>query len=200
MRRRSFLLASAAALSLGGPARAQADRSLLMDVAVACVLGKPSEHRYAAVLDFSQHSSRPRFHVIERSEGQVVQSFLVAHGSGSEGPSDDGYADVFSNVPHSEASSLGLYRTGATYVSAKKGHGLSMRLHGLSETNSNALERLVVIHANWYMEPGHIERQGRAGRSEGCMVFSAEDRDTVVRMLKGGALIYAVKDLESLEG
>ena len=182
-----------------GPASAQADRSMLMDVAIAYVLGKSSDHRYAAVLDFSEHSSRPRFYVIDRSSEQVVQSFHVAHGIGSEGPDDDGYAETFSNVPDSETSSLGLYLTGTTYISGRPGHGLSMRLHGLSESNSLAFERLIVIHGHSYMDPDLVQAQGKAGLSEGCMVFSAGDRDTVVRMLRGGALIYAVKNLESLE-
>ena len=201
MKRR--LQTSIAALAAGtlwaGPAIAQADRSLLMDVAIAHVLGKPSEHRYAAVLDFSQHSSRPRFHVIDRAGEQIVQSFHVAHGNGSEGADDDGYAQIFSNVPDSETSSLGLYLTGATYMSGQPGHGLSMRLHGLSESNNLAFERLIVVHGHAYMDPDLIQSQGKAGLSEGCMVFSAGDRDAVVRLLRGGALIYAVKDLESLE-
>lgn len=195
----AVLLLAAAALWPARPALAQADRSMLMDVAIAYVLGQPSEHRYAAVLDFSEHSSRPRFHVVDRANAQIVQSFLVAHGNGSEGPTHEGYADIFSNVPDSETSSLGLYLTGATYVSAEPGHGLSMRLHGLSASNSNAFERLIVVHGHAYMDPDLVKARGKAGLSEGCMVFSPEDRDTVVRMLKGGALIYAVKDLESLE-
>lgn len=201
MRRRAFLLAPATFAPCLGQAAAEAEpgRSILLDVAVAYVLGQPSAHPYAAVLDFSRHSSQARFHILERAAGDTVASFLVAHGSGSEGERDDGHAEQFSNTPDSEQSSLGLYRTGATYLSAQQGHGLSMRLHGLSESNSLAFERLIVIHAHAYMEPEYIAREGRPGRSEGCMVFSGADRDTVVRMLRGGALILAVKDLESLE-
>jgi hypothetical protein len=59
------------------------------------VLAQPSDHPRAAVLDFSARSSTPRFHVI--ASGQVLQSFRVSHGHGSEGKRDDGYAEVFSN-------------------------------------------------------------------------------------------------------
>ncbi|MEJ8815750.1 murein L,D-transpeptidase catalytic domain-containing protein [Variovorax ureilyticus] len=170
-----------------------------MDAALAQLLAQPSEHPFGAVVDFSRHSSEPRFHLVERSSGEIVQSFVVAHGIGSAAPADDGYAEVFSNVEGSEASSLGLYRTGDTYVSEQLDHGLSMRLHGLSPSNSNAYKRLIVVHAHWYMEPSNIRERGSAGLSEGCMVFSYKDRDVVVDLLKGGALIFAVKDLARLQ-
>ena len=205
MKRRALLLAPAAtALSMLAACAqrlvyAQEEPESLVDAAIAQLLAQPSEHPFGAVVDFSQHSSEPRFHVVERSSGQVIQRFVVAHGIGSAAPSDDGYAEVFSNIEGSEASSLGLYRTGDTYVSEQFDNGLSMRLHGLSPSNSNAYKRLIVVHGHWYMDPRNIRERGSAGLSEGCMVFSYKDRDVVVDMLKGGALIFAVKDLARLQ-
>ncbi|SCK36577.1 L,D-transpeptidase catalytic domain [Variovorax sp. HW608] len=154
MKRRAVLLAPAAtALSMLAACaqrrvHAEEEPKSLMDAAVAQLLAQPSEHPFGAVVDFSRHSAKPRFHVVERSSGQVVQSFIVAHGIGSAAPADDGYAEAFSNLEGSEASSLGLYRTGDTYVSEQLEHGLSMRLHGLSPSNSNAYKRLIVVHAH----------------------------------------------------
>lgn len=205
MKRRALLLAPAAtALSMLAACaqrrlHAQEEPESLVDAAVAQVLAQPSEHPFSAVVDFSRHSSEPRFHVVERRSGEIVQSFVVAHGIGSAAPANDGYAEVFSNVEGSEASSLGLYRTGDTYMSEQLDHGLSMRLHGLSPSNSNAYKRLIVVHGHWYMEPRNIRKRGSAGLSEGCMVFSYKDRDVVVGLLKGGALIFAVKDLARLQ-
>ena len=88
---------------------------------------------------------------MDRASGQVLQSFRVAHGHGSEEMRHDGYAKVFSNVPNSNASSLGLYRTAETYISDVY-PGLAMRLDGLSPTNSNARSRFIVVHAAKYME------------------------------------------------
>ena len=172
--------------------RANAQISPSATRAIEHVLKQTSDHPRAAVLDFSAHSSTPRFHVIDRASGQVLQSFRVSHGHGSEGKRDDGYAEVFSNEPGSNASSLGLYRTGETYRSHVY-PGLSMRLDGLSSTNSNARSRFIVIHEAWYMDPEAWKRKkmGRPGRSEGCFVFSKADRDAVISHLKGGALIYA---------
>ena len=176
-------------------ARANPQISLAVARAIEHVLRQPSDHRRAAVLDFSAHSSSPRFHLIDRASGRVLQSSRVAHGQGSEGSRNDGYAEVFSNVPDSNTSSLGLYRTAETYVS-EVWPGLAMRMDGLSPTNSNARSRFIVIHAARYMEPESWKgkKAGRPGLSDGCFVFSKADRDVVVSSLEGGALIYAIHE------
>lgn len=163
--------------------------------AIEYVLGQPSDHPRAAVVDFSAHSSTPRFHVIDRASGEVLQSFRVAHGHGSQGKRHDGYATVFSNVANSNASSLGLYRTAETYLSDVY-PGLAMRLDGLSPTNSNARSRFIVVHAAKYMEPESWKgkKAGRPGLSDGCFAFSHADRDAVISSLQDGALIYAACD------
>ena len=174
-------------------ARANPQISHAVARAIEHVIRQRSDHPRAAVLDFSAHSSAPRFHLVDRASGRVLQSFRVAHGDGSEGSRNDGYAEVFSNVPESNTSSLGLYRTAETYVSQVY-PGLAMRMDGLSPTNSNARSRFIVIHAARYMEPESWNRKkaARPGLSDGCFVFSKADRDTVVSALEGGALIYAI--------
>jgi hypothetical protein len=173
-------------------ALAQTGRSPLVESAIAYVLAQDSEHSYAAVLDYSTRSNLPRFHVIERSTGAVVHSFVVAHGIGSEPDGFDGIPSVFLDEVDSNASSVGLFKTDEVYMSPTEGNGLSMRLRGLSPTNRNAYKRLIVIHAQSYVEPEMIAALGVAGRSDGCMVFSSADRDTVIELLRGAALIYAV--------
>ena len=174
-------------------ARANPQISPAVARAIERVLREPSDHPRAAVLDFSAHSGTPRFHLIDRASGRVLQTFRVSHGHGSEGSRNDGFAEVFSNVPDTNASSLGLYRTAETYVSEVY-TGLAMRMDGLSPTNSNARSRYIVIHAARYMEPESWKgkKAGRPGLSDGCFVFSKADRDAVVSSLQGGALIYAI--------
>jgi len=139
---------------------------------------------------------RPRrassFYLVDRASGRVLQTFSVAHGQGSEG-SRQSYAEVFSNIPDTNASSLGLYRTAETYVSEAFA-GPAMRMDGLSQTNSNARSRFIVIHGSRYMEPESWEgkRGGRPGLSDGCFAFSNADRDAVLSSLQGGALIFAI--------
>ena len=103
--------------SAGDIARANPHVSPAVARAIEHVLRQPSDHPRAAVLDFSAHSITPRFHLIDRASGRVLETFRVSHGQGSEGSRNDGHAEVFSNVPNSNASSLGLYRTAETYVS-----------------------------------------------------------------------------------
>ncbi|MDM0117346.1 murein L,D-transpeptidase catalytic domain family protein [Variovorax sp. J22R133] len=202
MKRRNLLQclpAFSLALGMSGaaPALAQSAAPTSPDSlapAIAYVLAQPSDEPYAAVLDYSAHSSQPRFHIIERETGDVVHSFLVAHGIGSEPDDNDGVPTVFVDEVDSNSSSLGLFRTDEVYMSQIEGNGRSMRLQGLSPTNRNAYKRAVVIHAQWYVEPDFVALYGRTGRSDGCMVFSAADRDRVVELLQGGALIYAVAD------
>jgi len=138
--------------------------------------------RYVGVVDFAKHSSLARFYIADTADG-TVRVYNVAHGSGSD-PENDGYPTIFSNKERSLASSLGFYLTGDIYHGK---HGRSMRLHGLSSTNSNAFKRAVVIHSAKYVVDEYVQ----AGRSWGCLAVSLASIDAVISTLKGGALIYA---------
>jgi len=144
--------------------------------------GRIENKRYIGVVDFAQHSSRQRFWIIDLQTG-AERAMRVAHGTGSD-PDGDGFATRFSNVPNSKASSLGSYLTGALYTGK---HGKSMRLHGLSSTNSNALSRAVVVHDSNYVREANV----RQGRSFGCLAVANSEIAAVLAALRGGALIYA---------
>lgn len=144
--------------------------------------GRFANKRYIGIVDFAAHSSRQRFWILDLQSGSS-HAIRVAHGTGSD-PDNDGYATRFSNVPNSRASSLGFYLTGALYNGK---HGRSMRLHGLSSTNSNALSRAVVLHDSDYVREGNY----KAGRSFGCLAVANSQIANVLASLRGGALIYA---------
>jgi hypothetical protein len=144
--------------------------------------GRIQNKRYIGVVDFSRHSSQDRFWILDLVSG-AEHAMHVAHGTGSD-PDGDGYATRFSNVPNSRASSLGFYLTGDLYTGK---HGKSMRLHGLSSTNSNALSRAVVMHDSNYVSEGNV----RAGRSFGCLALANSEIGKALASLRGGALIYA---------
>lgn len=144
--------------------------------------GRFANKRYIGIVDFAAHSSRQRFWILDLQSGSS-HAIRVAHGTGSD-PDNDGYATRFSNVPNSRASSLGFYLTGALYNGK---HGRSMRLHGLSGTNSNALSRAVVLHDSDYVREGNY----KAGRSFGCLAVANSQIANVLASLRGGALIYA---------
>ena len=137
---------------------------------------------YLSVVDFSKRSTNARFFIVDMRSG-AVWPIHVAHGKGSDSNAD-GYAESFSNVSGSEQSSLGFYMASETYSGA---HGLSMRLDGLSTTNSAVRDRDIVVHgADYVQEAGVIQ-----GRSWGCLAVAMSNRDTVIQKLNGGSLIYA---------
>lgn len=148
-------------------------------------------HAHFAVVNYARHSSQPRFLLFERSTSRLLGSYRVSHGSGSD-PDHDGFADTFSDHEGSHASSLGVFRTGTVYISDEPGHGLSMRLRGLSESNANTERRAIVVHARDYMEEDFVLQHGVAGRSHGCLVLASADRDKAIAALRGGALIFAI--------
>lgn len=148
-------------------------------------------HAHFAVVDYARHSSQPRLMVFERSSQRLLASYRVAHGQGSD-PDHDGFTDRYSDAPGSHASSLGTLRTDQVYQSSAPGHGLSMRLIGLSLGNANAERRAIVLHAMSYMEDDFVRRHGVAGRSHGCLVLASVDRDKVIALLRGGALIFVI--------
>ena len=151
------------------------------------------QHRIAArdwmaVVDFSLPSSEKRFHVVDLRTGEV-ESFHVAHGSGSD-PSHCGHLERFSNEFGSYATSNGAYTTGDYYHGK---YGLSMKTHGRDWTNYNAEPRAIVIHNAWYAEPEVLAAHGKLGRSQGCFAFSRDDQWKVMRKIAGGRMIYADK-------
>lgn len=145
-----------------------------------------SRPRYWAVVNFDLHSSKPRLFVLD-VVAEEVTSYLCSHGIGSEGPTDDGFANVFSNVSGSNASSLGIYRCAETYHSSKNGY--SLKLDGLEDTNSNARSRYIVMHGANYVSKAFVQEHGRVGRSEGCPAVDHTIAKKVIDQLKFGSLL-----------
>ncbi|WP_435419323.1 murein L,D-transpeptidase catalytic domain-containing protein [Parerythrobacter aurantius] len=138
------------------------------------------------IADFGLRSSEPRFHFVNL-DLQRVDSYLVSHGTGSD-PEHDGWLKSYSNVEGSNATSKGAYVTWEWYTGR---YGTSVRLGGLDESNSNALQRYIVMHRAAYAEPDHLARWGRLGRSNGCFAMGTDDFRTALLTLSGGRLLYA---------
>ena len=144
-------------------------------------ISKIRNQRQIGIIDFKQHSSQERFYIIDMESGRV-ESYLTAHGKNSD-PDNDGYATIFSNTKDSLMSSLGFYLTAETYYGS---NGYSLRLDGLSSTNSEARDRAIVIHGADYVKPG-----SQAGRSFGCPALEMRYHADLINRLKGGSLLYA---------
>jgi hypothetical protein len=138
------------------------------------------------VLDFGIHSVLPRFHFANLENG-TVQSYRVAHGSGSDSE-HDGWLKRFSNVPGSNATSRGNYMSSEIYVGS---NGTSLRMMGLDPENSNVFDRAIVIHSAEYCTQAQVDRWGRLGRSNGCFAMAPQDLPAALAQLSGGRLLYA---------
>lgn len=143
---------------------------------------KFDNHNYIGIIDYTKHASKPRFFIIDMRTGKV-ESYLAAHGKGSD-PKGTGWASRFSNRDGTLATSVGFYRTKGIY---RGKHGRSLRLEGLSKTNSKAYQRAVVIHSARYVD----ESRRYTGRSWGCPAVDKRVIGDVIAKLQGGAMIYA---------
>ena len=144
--------------------------------------GDIKNDRFITIIDYRKPSSEKRLYLIDTEKG-TVEAMLVAHGQGSDA-NHDGMADTFSNVPQSKMTSLGAFLTAETYTGK---HGLSLRLDGLSESNTNARARAIVIHGADYVNPTRKTQ----GRSWGCPAVERGLAKNLIEAIKGGSFIYA---------
>ena len=143
-------------------------------------------HDLVAIADFAQPSALPRLHFIDMAAG-TLRSRLVAHGIGSD-PEGDGWLKNFSNVINSRATSRGAYLTGSWYTGK---YGTSIRLIGIDDDNSHALERAIVMHPAWYAGTDMLAKWGKLGRSDGCFAMAPNQFDEALWALAGGRLLFA---------
>ncbi len=136
------------------------------------------------IIDFSRPSTDKRLWVIDLKTKKVLFNTFVAHGRNS----GDVIPTKFSNRCDSFESSLGFYKTGATY-SGK--HGLSLKLHGLEEgINDQAEKRSIVIHGADYVSERFIANSGRLGRSQGCPAVSMQIHKDLIKVIKDQTCLF----------
>ncbi|MES2637997.1 MAG: murein L,D-transpeptidase catalytic domain family protein [Myxococcota bacterium] len=138
-----------------------------------------------SVIDFRLPSSTPRLWVIDLDSGATLFTERVSHGRNT----GEDAATAFSNIPGSNQSSLGLFRTGEIYVGK---HGRSMKLDGLEPGfNDRARDRAIVVHAASYCTGEHVAQWGRLGRSQGCPALDPAVSDAVIDTIRDGTLLFA---------
>ena len=147
--------------------------------------GDVSDPGTLTVIDFSRPSTQKRMWVFDLRSRTLLFDELVSHGRGS----GQVLATAFSNDAESNRSSLGLYRTGETYIGK---HGYSLRLDGLEPGfNDHARQRAIVMHAADYVNAAAARAQGYLGRSLGCPALRPEIAKSVIDTVKGGGLLFA---------
>lgn len=149
--------------------------------------GKIEHEDRVYIVDFRAHSSKPRLFRLDLTTGEV-KACRTAHGRGSD-PAHTGFAERFSNVPDSNASSVGAYLTVGQSWGSK--HGPNVLLDGLDPTNSEVRDRAIIVHAADYCEPAYVASQGKLGRSFGCFAVSQADLNALRPDMDGGRLLFA---------
>lgn len=136
---------------------------------------------YIAIVDFKPRSDAYRFFLIDMTTG-LVERYHTTHGINSD-KNKNGWAESFGNVVNSGKSSLGFVRTAEVYTGKFK---RSLRLDGLSTTNSNIRKRAVVFHG-W--DKVHEENVIQ-GLSWGCITIDWNFKDAILDKIKEGGLMY----------
>ncbi len=161
-----------------------ADPHVLQLAAQALACAQPDAERLA-VIDFSRPSVEPRLWVFDLAQERLMFEELVSHGRGS----GDAEATVFSNIPESYQSSLGLFRTMNSYYGR---NGYSLRLEGLEPgVNDLAYQRAIVIHGADYVSEAFIRQTGRLGRSHGCPAVRQEVTYPLIDSIKEDHYLFA---------
>jgi len=160
--------------------------STALDAAEAAVnRGDALKPSTLTIIDFTRPSTEKRLWVFDLRSHALLFEELVSHGRGS----GQAMATAFSNVPESNKSSLGLFRTGEAYIGK---HGLSLRLDGLEPgVNDRARERAIVIHGATYVSAAIARAQGYLGRSLGCPAVRPEIARSLIETVKNGSLLFA---------
>lgn len=127
---------------------------------------------FCVLIDMSLHSGVKRFFIWNFKDQKTESSYLVGHGCGDAAWSSDETKDrpEFSNVDGSHLSSLGKYRIGERGYSSW-GINVKYLMHGLEESNSNALKRIIVFHSWELMSDNEVFPNG-SPEGWGCPTVS----------------------------
>ena len=147
---------------------------------------------YCLLVDYGRHSGRVRFFIWDFEMEKPVLRSLCAHGYGK---GSTARRPVFSNEVGSFCSSLGHYKVGKEKTMSKPRGRKALLLYGRDKTNSNALQRGILIHPvslpNFSIYPflipvkvhkvlGHKIRP----KSEGCITIPFRKYSEVVETVK----------------
>jgi hypothetical protein len=136
---------------------------------------------FLTIVDFKPRSDRYRFFLVDLRTG-AVERYHTTHGRGGD-LDHDGYVETFGNEVDSGKSSLGFARTAEVYWGT---YNRSLRLDGLSATNSRIRERAIVFHSFDGVKEENIIQP----RTRGCVTLDWAIKDIVLDKIKEGSLMY----------
>ena len=146
----------------------------------------------AFMIDYSIHSGKNRFFVVDLKKDSIIKKELVCHGDG-KGKNTIGIPTVFSNRSETHCSSLGMAVMGERAYSSW-GKNYKYWIDGLEETNSNMRKRIVVLHG-WKGMPNKETYPNPIATSWGCPTVSVSFLDELDVILKENkkVLLYSFK-------
>lgn len=136
----------------------------------------------AFMIDYSLHSGKNRFFVIDLKKSKIIKKALVCHGSCKNEAINDENATNFSNVSESLCTSLGMAVIGERAYS-QWGKNYKYWLDGLETSNSKMRKRVVVLHA-WEHVPDKEIYPKPIVMSWGCPTVSIKFLDELDVLLK----------------
>ncbi len=154
--------------------------------------GLITNHEHLTIIDFTSASSLQRMYLLNLKSGEVDR-FLVSHGSQNGGLKATDFEN--SNEIGSHKSLPGFHRYAEPYAGQ---HGVSYRLDGLEDRNSNARRKNVVMHAARYASFEWILKYGWLGRSQGCPAVSPKTMKQLLDKKLSGSLIYNFTILDTV--
>jgi len=139
---------------------------------------------FCILIDMSIHSGLKRLFVFDFQSDTIIFNCLVGHGCGNNyWSSDDSKTNPqFSNVSGSHCTSLGKYKIGERGYS-NWGINIKYLLHGLENTNNNALQRQIVFHG-WDLMPDEEVYPSGSPEGWGCPTVSNNSMRTLEQMLQ----------------
>jgi hypothetical protein len=117
------------------------------------------------IADLRLHSGQERFFIYDLDRDSVLGQGMVTHGRCNQRWLE---GRKYANEPGCGCSSLGKYRIGKAYQGR---FGLAYKLHGLDQSNSNAYQRFVVLHAHECV-PENAVYPDPICQSDGCPTVS----------------------------
>lgn len=149
--------------------------------------GKDYNQDIAIFINFKAYSGNYRYFILDLKSNKILQKAVVSHGSGSEIRNSRSLR--FSNTEGSYQSSLGKYEVLQSYNGK---FGKAYRLNGLDSTNSNAMQRAIVLHSLGCVPDQ--ESQSPACLSLGCPMLSKNALTETAKYLdtsKKSVILYA---------
>ena len=135
------------------------------------------------VIDFSIPMETERLYIVDLDQNKIILRSKVCHGSGS---GRTPIPTLFSNIPESKMSSLGVMKTAESYYGS---FGYSMRVDGLQSQNSKVRERAIIFHSS---------KKQRTSWSWGCFSVPDDCIREIIDLTKGGSLIFVFNQKSQL--